>query len=103
MGNGLGYGALRSMKITEELLKNDLFVLNHGGQEAIFLFMEMSRRYHESGGADAVKNWITLAAPALPEAERGEVMVLLMYGYLFMHYEIAQRETIKAEHRPSLH
>jgi hypothetical protein len=64
---------------------NDLAVLNHGGQEAISLFLEMSRRLHEAGNMEGLRGWITLAAPALPEKERAEVMVLLMYGYLCLN------------------
>lgn len=79
------------MKITEELLCTDLAVLNHGGPEAISLFLEMSRRLHETGQADALRDWIVVAAPALPEKERGEVIVLLMYGYLYLNYQTAER------------
>ena len=77
------------MQITEKRLRSDLDVLNHGGQEAINLFLEMGRRLHETGNRDTLRDWIVLAAPALPEAERNEVMVLLMYGFLHMNYEVA--------------
>ena len=77
------------MQITEERLRNDLDVLNHGGQEAISLFLEMSRQLHETGNPEALRDWIVLAAPALPEAERNEVIVLLMYGFLYMNYQVA--------------
>ncbi len=77
------------MKITEELLRNDLVVLNHGGEEAISLFLEMSRRLHEAGEKEAMHDWIVVAAPALPEKERGEVMVLLMYGYLCLDHQVS--------------
>ncbi|MEA2982688.1 MAG: hypothetical protein QOF09_4511 [Alphaproteobacteria bacterium] len=72
------------MKITEEQLRFDLDVLNHGGEEAIFLFLEMSARLHETGHPDALRDWVAVAAPALPERERGEVMVMLMHG-LYAH------------------
>ena len=72
------------MKITEKLLRNDLAVLNHGGPEAIALFLEMSRRLHEAGAAEALRDWIVVAAPQLPEKERGEVIALLMHGYLHL-------------------
>ena len=74
------------MQLTEDILRADLALLNHGGQEAISLFLEMSRRLHEAGDADALRDWIAIAAPALPEKERGEVIVLLMYGYLYLSY-----------------
>ena len=76
------------MEITEKLLRTDLEVLNHGGQEAISLFLEMSKRLHEAGEAEALRDWIVIAAPALPERERGEVMTLLMYGYLYLNYQM---------------
>ncbi len=84
------------MKITEELLRSDLDLLRHGGQEAISLFMEMSRRLHETGSPDALRSWIVVASPALPEAERAEVMVLLMYGYLYTNYALASRGSFDA-------
>jgi hypothetical protein len=80
------------MKITEDLLRTDLAMLNHGGPEAISLFLEMSRRLHEAGQADALRDWIIVAAPALPEKERGELIVLLMYGYLYLSYHMAERD-----------
>jgi hypothetical protein len=80
------------MKITEDLLRTDLAVLNHGGQEAISLFLEMGRRLHEAGQIDALRDWIVVAAPALPEKERGELIVLLMYGYLYLSYHMAERD-----------
>ena len=88
--------ALKDMQITEKRLRSDLAILNHGGQEAISLFLEMSKRLHETGNPEALRDWIVLAAPALPEAERNEVMVLLMYGFLYMNYESAprSRETV---------
>ena len=73
------------MKITEEQLRSDLDVLNHGGEEAISLFLEMSVRLHETGHPDALRDWVVIAAPALPERERSEVMILLMHGYLYAH------------------
>ena len=91
------------MAISEELLRSDLEVLNHGGEEAITLFLEMSRRLHETGSPDALRSWITLAAPALPEGERAEVMTLLMYGYLYVNYELAKRQTLDAGASKSIH
>jgi hypothetical protein len=76
------------MTITEDMLRSDLDVLSHGGEEAISLFLEMSQRLHEAGNAEALHDWIALAAPALPEKERGEVITLLMYGYLYMNYQM---------------
>ena len=81
-------GVTAGMKITEKLLQTDLEVLNHGGQEAISLFLEMSKRLHEAGEAEALHDWIVIATPALPERERGEVMTLLMYGYLYLSYQM---------------
>ena len=68
--------------LTEKLIMMDLDTLSHGGQEAIALFMEMSRRLNEEGAKDALQNWITIAAPALPEREQNEVLVMLMDSYL---------------------
>ena len=92
--NDQHWRALNGMQITEKRLRSDLDVLNHGGQEAIILFLEMSRRLHETGNPDALRDWIVLAAPALPEAERSEVMVLLMYGFLYMEHAIAPQSRV---------
>jgi len=80
------------MKITEDLLRTDLALLNHGGPEAISLFLEIGRRLHETGQADALRDWIVVAAPALPEKERGELIGLLMSGYLYLSYHMAERD-----------
>jgi hypothetical protein len=70
------------MIITEQRLRSDLDLLNHGGQEAISLFLEMSALFIEAGHPDALRDWINIAAPALPERERGEVMILLIRACL---------------------
>lgn len=77
------------MKLTEELLRTDLAMLNHGGPEAISLFLEMSRKLHEEGHAQELRDWIVVATPQLPEKERGELIVLLMHGYLCLTYQTA--------------
>ena len=77
------------MKLTEELLRTDLAMLSHGGPEAISLFLEMSRKLHEEGHAQELRDWIVVATPQLPEKERGELIVLLMYGYLYLTYQMA--------------
>jgi hypothetical protein len=79
------------MDIPEKLQKADLETLRGGGQEAISLFLETSQRLHEMGLVEGLRNWVKLAAPVLPEAERSEVMVLLMYGFLYMHYRGPER------------
>jgi len=70
------------MAIKEQHFQSDLEILRHGGQEAIALFLNTSKRLLETGSDDVLKNWITVAAPALPEAERAEVLTLLMSAYL---------------------
>ena len=75
------------MEISDRLQKADLETLRNGGQKAVALFLERSQRLHEMGLAEGLRNWVKLAAPVLPEAERSEVMVLLMYGFLYMHYK----------------
>jgi hypothetical protein len=41
---------------------------------------------HEGGATDALQDWVTIAAPALPEKERNEVLVTLMCSYLFLNW-----------------
>ena len=82
--------------LTEELIRMDLDALAHGGKEAITLFMEMSRQVHEHGAVDGLQDWITIAAPALPEKERNEVLVTLMCSYLYVNCQA------RAERRSAL-
>ena len=82
--------ALSRMTISEELLQSDVEVLGHGGQAAIALFLDMSKRLHETGSPEALRDWIAIAASALPAAERAEVMFSLMYGHLYVNYGAAQ-------------
>lgn len=79
---GCNEGKSANMIITEERLLSALDVLHHGGEEAISLFLEMSTRLHQTGHPDALRDWVTIATPALPEKERSEVMILLMREYL---------------------
>ena len=74
------------MKIPDKLQNDEVAILRQGGQEAINFFLKKAQRLHETGVADALRDWVKLAAPALPNEERGEVMVLLMYGFLYMSY-----------------
>jgi hypothetical protein len=83
--------------LTRELITMDLDALSHGGKEAITLFMKMSKRLHEEGAEDALHDWITIAAPALPEKERNEVLVMLMCSYLLLG---SQRRAQKSSAAP---
>jgi hypothetical protein len=72
------------MLLTEELIVMDLKTLNHGGIQAVTLFMNMSKRIYEAGANGALRDWITIAAPSLPEKERNEILAMLMCSYLFL-------------------
>jgi hypothetical protein len=87
--------------LTRELITMDLDTLSHGGKEAIALFLEMSRRLDEEGAKDALQDWITIAAPALPEKERNEVLVMLMCSHLYLNRRT--RALGSAASAPSLH
>jgi hypothetical protein len=76
-----------SGKLTEELIIRHLETLSHGGRQAIDLFVELSKHIHRHGAADGLHDWITLAAPALPEKERNEVLVMLMCSHLALDGE----------------
>lgn len=86
------------MILTEERLRSDLEVLNHGGEEAISLFLEMSALLMETGHPDALRDWIVIAAPALPERERGEVMILLMQACLHSDRHTCEPRRAEQEH-----
>jgi hypothetical protein len=76
-----------NMRVPDKISGSDLETLRQGGQAAMALFLETSQRLHEIGFAEGLTNWVTLTAPLLPERERAEVMMLLMYGFLFMNYK----------------
>ena len=79
-----------------------LETLSHGGKEAIALFMELSKQIHQHGAEDGLQDWVTIAAPALPEKERNEVLVILMCSHLYLgRYTQAPAES--AESAPTLH
>jgi len=88
--------------LTSELIAMDLDALSHGGKEAITLFMEMSRQLHELGPKDAMQDWITIAAPSLPEKERNEILVILMCSYLFLSSQTQAQNNSRAP-SPTLH
>ena len=62
------------------------------------LFLETSQRLHEMGLAEGLQNWVKLATPELPDADRAEVMVLLMYGFLYMHYQGPEKVALTKLH-----
>ena len=91
-----------SGKFTEELIAMHLETLSHGGEQAIALFMELSRLIHQHGAEDGLQDWVTIAAPALPEKERNEVLVLLMCSHLTLDVQNGD-ETAADEPPPMLH
>jgi hypothetical protein len=79
------------MALREKDFQSGLETLRHGGHDAIAIFVKMSRALHESGTDEDLRNWITIAAPALPEAERGEVLLMLMNAFLHASTDIPVR------------
>jgi hypothetical protein len=88
--------------LTEEHIITGLKILSHGGKEAITLFVEMSRRLHEVGASDSLQDWVTIAAPSLPEKERNEVIVMLMRSYLLLRSQTQAQKRSRAQ-SPILH
>lgn len=74
----LQFLAVEKFMVSAEVLERDLDILQHGGEEAMSLFMEMSAKLYERGGPDMLDCWITIAAPRLPEAERNTILSLLV-------------------------
>lgn len=87
------------MQISEEDVIHDLEVLRHGGAEAVVLFMDMARRCFEAGGTASMSNWVAVAAPALPEADRNATLVLLLRA-LFGDYDMVA--AMEEEEQPTL-
>jgi hypothetical protein len=77
--------------LTEELIMKNLDTLSHGGKGAIVLFIGMCKRLHEQGAKGALEDWVTIAAPALPEKERNEVLVMLMGSHSYLNWRTPVR------------
>jgi hypothetical protein len=71
------------MKKQKELLDT----LRMGGSGAVTAFVENCLSIHETGGGDAVSQWVAVALPALPEAERAALVTLLVDS-LVTNYDI---------------
>jgi predicted metal-dependent RNase len=91
-----------SRKFTEELITMHLETLSHGGKEAITLFMELSKQIHRHSAEDGLQDWVTIAATALPEKERNEVLVMLMCSHLYLDCQTQQQVNPEAS-APTLH
>ena len=63
---------------TPDEIRHNIEVLRHGGKDAIALFIEISAILFEGGNEDALRSWITIALPALPELEKADVLTSLM-------------------------
>jgi hypothetical protein len=93
---------MTSTVLTEDLIMSCLDILRHGGKEAVTLFIEMSKRLHERSETDALQDWVTIAAPALPEKERNDILVKLMCSYLFLDRQ-TQAQTGSGRRASSVH
>jgi hypothetical protein len=91
-----------SGKFTEELITMHLETLSHGGKQAITLFIELSKQIHQHSAEDGLQDWVTIAAPVLPEKERNEVLVMLMCSHLYLDCQ-AQAEMDPGPSAPTLH
>jgi hypothetical protein len=58
------------MRISSNQLRYDLDVLRHGGAEGVGHFREVGQECFYEGGQELLNDWIALAAPALPAADR---------------------------------
>jgi hypothetical protein len=90
------------MGLTEEKLKKGIEMLRHGGSEAIALFMEISESLYDADGEEALQNWVTVAAPVLPEQERIEIVTVLLSELFRTHDGVQSELTVGGSH-PTLH
>lgn len=58
--------------------KTLLDTLRLGGSAAVQAFVDHCVTIHESGGGDAVSQWVAVALRELPEAERAALVTLLL-------------------------
>jgi hypothetical protein len=66
------------MESQEEIME----LLRMGGSGAITAFVKNCASIHEASGADTVSQWIAVALPLLPEAERAALVTLLVDSLL---------------------
>jgi hypothetical protein len=71
-------GRYADMHLAPDQLQRDIETLRHGGSEAMELFLEISEQLYDEGGEEALENWVTLAAPALPEDDRSGLVASLL-------------------------
>lgn len=64
--------------MTPEQLEHELELLQHGGAEAVSLFMRVAQEIFAEGGLELLDDWIILALPRLPEAEQVFILSLLI-------------------------
>lgn len=74
------------MRLTAEELQRDIEMLRHGGSDATGLFLEISAKLYDRGGEQALQSWVTVAAPALTEQARCDLVASLL-GELFRVYD----------------
>jgi hypothetical protein len=59
-----------------------LTLLQMGGTGAVTAFIEYCVSIHEADGGDAVSQWIAMALPLLPQAERAALVASLVDSLL---------------------
>ena len=77
------------MTISNTPLRCDLEALRHGGAEGVGHFLEMGKECFYKGGQELLNDWIALAAPALPAADRHAGIGALMSS-LFADEDVAE-------------
>lgn len=65
-------------KLSEQQLRHDLDLLEHGGADAISLFFTMAAKFFNTGGKEYLEHWVTAATAALPEKDRNAVLLALL-------------------------
>ena len=66
------------MAAPNDELEENLAKLRIGGEQAIELFMDLSRRFYDRGGSRYLETWLGVALPALPELERRSAFLVVM-------------------------
>jgi hypothetical protein len=61
--------------------------LAEGGGGALLLLIEVGKQMHDRGGEMALKDWVRVALPMLPEPDRAELVSMLM-GKLLETFEV---------------
>lgn len=70
--------------------KNDMYILEKGGPEALSCFLKLAHRVFDAGGNGALRLFVNETLPILPAHERAEVVTMLFTAISATHELVEQ-------------